>query len=80
MVVLGHGLMRFVAGPARWSPLAPRPWETAEPYAVADLARHVAFWALRFHEAVRVDKLGRSPRFSFIISPIFLGRHQPIHF
>jgi hypothetical protein len=42
--VVGHGVMRLVAGPARGSPLARRPWETAEPSAVADSARHVAFW------------------------------------
>ena len=30
-VVVGHGVMRLVAGPARGSPLARRPWETAEP-------------------------------------------------
>jgi hypothetical protein len=30
MVVLGHGVMRLVAGPARGSPLARRPWEAAE--------------------------------------------------
>jgi hypothetical protein len=42
--VVGHGVMRLVAGPARGSPLARRPWETAEPSAVADAARHVAFW------------------------------------
>jgi uncharacterized membrane protein len=44
MVVLGHGVMRLVAGPARGSPLARRPWESAEPPAAADPARHVAFW------------------------------------
>ena len=44
MVVLGHGVMRLVAGPARGSPLARRPWEAAEPSAAADPARHVAFW------------------------------------
>ena len=44
MVVLGHGVMRLVAGPARGSPLARRPWESAEPAAAADPARHVAFW------------------------------------
>ena len=27
MVVLGHGVMRLLAGPARGSPLARRPWE-----------------------------------------------------
>jgi hypothetical protein len=42
--VVGHGVMRLVAGPARASPLARRPWEAAEPSAAADLARHVAFW------------------------------------
>jgi hypothetical protein len=42
--VVGHGVMRLVAGPARGSPLARRPWETAEPSAAADPARHVAFW------------------------------------
>jgi hypothetical protein len=42
--VMGHGVMRLVAGPARGSPLARRPWETAEPSAAADPARHVAFW------------------------------------
>jgi hypothetical protein len=46
MVVLGHGVMRLVAGPARGSPLARRPWETAEPSSAADPARHVAFWDL----------------------------------
>jgi hypothetical protein len=43
-VVVGHGLMRLVAGPARGSPLARRPWEAAELAAAADPARHVAFW------------------------------------
>ena len=42
--VVGHGLMRLVAGPAQGSPLARRPWETAEPTAAADPAGHVAFW------------------------------------
>ena len=32
--VVGHGLMRLVAGPARGSPLARRPWEGAEPDSV----------------------------------------------
>lgn len=49
MVVLGHGVMRLVAGPARGSPLARRPWETAESSAAADPARHVAFWDLKAH-------------------------------
>jgi len=44
LVGLGHGVMRLVAGPARGSPLARRPWESAEPSAAADPARHVAFW------------------------------------
>ncbi len=44
MVVLGHGVMRLVAGPDRGSPLARRPGESAEPSAAADPARHVAFW------------------------------------
>ena len=43
LVVLGHGVMRLVAYPARGSPLARRPWESAEPSA-PDPARHVAFW------------------------------------
>ena len=42
--VVGHGLMRLVAGPARGSPLARRSWEAAEPAVAADPARHVAFW------------------------------------
>ena len=37
--VVGHGVMRLVAGPAQGSPLARRPWETAEPTAAADPAR-----------------------------------------
>ncbi|MBI4557965.1 MAG: hypothetical protein HY706_10320 [Candidatus Hydrogenedentes bacterium] len=41
--VVGHGVMRLVAGPARGSPLARRPWEAAEPSATDDPARHVAF-------------------------------------
>jgi len=36
MVVLGHGVMRLIAGRARGSPLARRPWETAEPFTAAD--------------------------------------------
>jgi hypothetical protein len=44
MVLLGHGVMRLVAGPARGSSLARRPWETAEPSAAADPARQVPFW------------------------------------
>ena len=43
LLVAGHGVMRLVAGSARGSPLARRPWEAAEP-AAADPARHVAFW------------------------------------
>jgi hypothetical protein len=39
--VVGHGVMRLVAGPARGSPLARRPCEAAE---AAATARHVAFW------------------------------------
>lgn len=42
--VVGHGVMLLVAGPARGSPLARWPWETAEPIAAADSARNVAFW------------------------------------
>jgi hypothetical protein len=38
--VVGHGVMRLVAGPARGSPLARRPWETAEPSA-ADVTMNV---------------------------------------
>jgi hypothetical protein len=44
MVILGHGVMRLVAGPARGSPLARRPRETAEPSTATDPTRHVAFW------------------------------------
>jgi hypothetical protein len=40
MVVLGHGVMRLVAGPAREDRLARRPWESVEPSAVADRGRH----------------------------------------
>jgi hypothetical protein len=36
MVVLGHGVMRLVAGPARADRLARRPWETAESGAAPD--------------------------------------------
>jgi hypothetical protein len=43
-LLVGHGAMRLVAGPARESPLARRPWEAAEPAAADDPARHVAFW------------------------------------
>jgi hypothetical protein len=42
--VVGHGVMRLVAGPAQESPLARRPWETAEPSPSTDPARYVAFW------------------------------------
>jgi hypothetical protein len=45
--VVGHGVMRLVAGSARGSPLARRPWEVAEPAAAADPARRVAFWDLK---------------------------------
>jgi hypothetical protein len=44
LLAAGHGVMRLVAGPARGSPLARRPWEAAEPSAAADPARHVPFW------------------------------------
>jgi hypothetical protein len=48
MVILGHSVMRLVAGPARGSQLARRPWETVEPSpAAADPARYVAFWDLK---------------------------------
>jgi hypothetical protein len=44
MVILGHGVMRFVAGPARGSFLARRPWEPAQPSATSDQNRRVDFW------------------------------------
>ena len=44
LLVVGHGVMRLVAGPARGSPLARRPWEAAGPSAAAGPARQVAFW------------------------------------
>jgi hypothetical protein len=44
MVVLGHAVMRLVAGPDRGSSLARWPWETAEKSAADEPARHVAFW------------------------------------
>src|SRR5262249_61845290 len=43
-LLAGHGAMRLVAGPARGSPLARRPWEAVEPAAAADPAWPVAFW------------------------------------
>jgi hypothetical protein len=51
MVVLGHWVMRLVAGPARGSPLARRPWEVAEQSAAEDPARHVAFWDIKARRA-----------------------------
>jgi len=42
--IVGHGVMRMVAGLARGSPLARRPWEAAEASAAASPVRHVAFW------------------------------------
>jgi hypothetical protein len=36
MVLLGHGVMRLVAGPARADRLVRRSWETAEPSPAAD--------------------------------------------
>jgi hypothetical protein len=42
MVVLGHGVMRLVTGPAQGSPLARWPWESAD--TTVGPARHVAFW------------------------------------
>jgi hypothetical protein len=59
MVVLGHGVMRLVAGPARESPLARRPWETAEPSAASDPARHVAFWDFKAPRAGQVSLVVR---------------------
>ncbi len=47
LLVVGHEVMRLVAGPARGSSLARRPWESAEPSAAADPARQVAFWDLK---------------------------------
>jgi hypothetical protein len=44
MILLGHGVMRLVAGPAQGSPLARRPWETADPSAEAQTDRRVGFW------------------------------------
>ena len=45
--LVGHGMMRLLAGPARGSPLARRPWEAAERPAAAGPARYVAFWDLK---------------------------------
>jgi hypothetical protein len=44
---VGHAVMRLLAGPARGSPLARRPWEAAGPSAAAGPARYVAFWDLK---------------------------------
>ena len=38
--ILGYGVMRLVAGPARADRLARRPWEAAELSAAADRGRH----------------------------------------
>jgi hypothetical protein len=37
--IVGHGVMRLVAGPARADRLARRPWDAAEPSAAADRGR-----------------------------------------
>ena len=42
LLLVGQGAMRLVAGPARGSPLARRPWEAAEPSAAADPAHDSA--------------------------------------
>ncbi len=42
LVVLGHGVMRLVAGPARADRLARRPWEAAEPGAAGDGQKRAA--------------------------------------
>ena len=52
LLVVGHGVMRLVAGPARGSLLARRPWEAAEPSAATDPA-YVFF----FEAAVRRSKV-----------------------
>jgi hypothetical protein len=40
LVPVGQSVMRLVAGPARGSPLARRPWQTAESSATADRGSH----------------------------------------
>jgi hypothetical protein len=47
MGVVGHGMMRMVAGPARGSPRARRPWESAQASDTTDSARYVGFWDLK---------------------------------
>jgi hypothetical protein len=48
---VGHGVMRLIAGPSRGSSLARRPWEAADSFAEADVARHVAFWDFKFRRS-----------------------------
>jgi hypothetical protein len=55
--VVGHGVMRLVAGPARGSPLARRQWETAEPSAAADPDRHVAFWDFKARRGIPAQRI-----------------------
>jgi hypothetical protein len=47
MVLLGHGVMRLVAGPARGSFLARRPWEAAGLRAETQSPRYVNFWDIK---------------------------------
>jgi hypothetical protein len=53
MVLLGHGVMRLVAGASRGSLLARWPWEPVEPSAANAPARHVAFWDFKAPQSER---------------------------
>jgi hypothetical protein len=46
MIILGHSVMRLVAGPAQGSPLARRPWEYAEASIETSQHRRADFWDL----------------------------------
>jgi hypothetical protein len=48
MILLGHGVMRLVAGPSGGSPLARRPWESAEASAETRQLPYVDFWNFTF--------------------------------
>jgi hypothetical protein len=57
--VVGHGVMRLVAGPAQGSPLARRPWENVERSDEADPARHVAFWDFKTPQGGQLNLVDR---------------------
>lgn len=58
LIVLGHGVMRLVAGPSQGSPLARRPWESTVVSTGVGPTPYVSFWDFKTPRAAPDNSAG----------------------